>query len=267
MPSGTEVEVLNEVDSDYKVRIKLPKGATPATADVVLTLDQVLVQPNYNKCVAAGVKWLIAKQAKSGTDKGFFGGDGHTRMYSHALATIAMCEAYGLTSDQTLAASAQMALDHIVRSQHDVGGWRYMPKQAGDTSVTGWCLMALKSGQMSGLSVPKTVIKKVEKYLDTCQPANEYREPQGTYGYTDYRSPTPAMTAVGALCRQYMGVNPRNPGLLSGVKKLRQNPPGKTGNIYYEYYATQVMHHMAATTGTSGTSGPTVPAWAAFATP
>ena len=52
------------------------------------------------------------------------------------------------------------------------------------------------------------------------------------------------MTAVGMLCRQYLGVNPRNPGLLKGVEYLKKAPPGKTGNIYYEYYATQVMHHM-----------------------
>ena len=54
------------------------------------------------------------------------------------------------------------------------------------------------------------------------------------------------MTAVGLLCRQYLGVNPRNPGLQAGVDRLKQpgNAPGKTGNIYYEYYATQVMHHM-----------------------
>src|SRR5204863_9750423 len=100
---------------------------------------------------------------KSGNDKGYYGGD----MYSHGLATIAMCEAYGLTSDPTLKASAQMALDYVVRAQHDGGGWRYAPKQAGDTSVTGWQMMALKSGQMAGLSVPKNTLVQVGKYLDS----------------------------------------------------------------------------------------------------
>jgi hypothetical protein len=51
------------------------------------------------------------------------------------------------------------------------------------------------------------------------------------------------MTAVGALCRQYLGVNPRNPSLLASVRRIKAVPPG-SGNIYYEYYATQVMHHM-----------------------
>jgi hypothetical protein len=51
------------------------------------------------------------------------------------------------------------------------------------------------------------------------------------------------MSAVGLLCRQYLGTPRPNPNLINGVKKLMKTPPtGK--NIYYEYYATQVMHHM-----------------------
>ncbi|HEX5273349.1 MAG TPA: hypothetical protein VFW33_22790, partial [Gemmataceae bacterium] len=41
----------------------------------------------------------------------------------------------------------------------------------------------------------------------------------------------------------YLGVSPRNEGLQKGVGRLKQHPPG-SGNMYYEYYATQVMHHM-----------------------
>ena len=33
------------------------------------------------------------------------------------------------------------------------GGWRYDPRKPGDTSVTGWQVMALKSGQMADLNV------------------------------------------------------------------------------------------------------------------
>src|SRR6185312_9921148 len=62
--------------------------------------------------------------------------------------------------------------------------------------------------------------------------------------YTPGGGETLPMTAVGMLCRQYSGINPRNPALLAGVQKLRQKGPGTTGNLYYEYYATQVMHHM-----------------------
>ena len=51
---------------------------------------------------------------------------------------------------------------------------------------------------------------------------------------------TPAMSAVGLMCRQYAGTNPRNPDLRAGIKYLKSVRPG-SGNIYCEYYATRVM--------------------------
>src|SRR5581483_12419327 len=55
----------------------------------------------------------------------------------------------------------------------------------------------------------------------------------------------PAMTAVGLLCRQYLGTARRNANLKNGVEKLLKKwPPHAQRNIYYEYYATQVLHHM-----------------------
>ena len=115
-------------------------------------------QEDYSKTVMGGLNFLIKKQGKDGN----YGGG----LYSHPLATIAMCEAYGMTSDPLIKFSAQKALDYLIYAQHDGGGWRYGPKQPGDTSVTGWCTMALKSGQMAGLKVPTERYKIVEKYLD-----------------------------------------------------------------------------------------------------
>src|SRR5262249_48500318 len=111
----------------------------------------------------------------------------------------------------------------------------------GDMSVTGWQLMALKSGQMSGLRVDRKVLRAVEGYLD----ASEAGTKSGKYGYLPNRNAgyTPAMTAVGALCRQYLGVNPLNKNLQNSVEYIKDYPPGSAG-LYYEYYATQVMHHM-----------------------
>src|SRR5262249_37930588 len=120
-------------------------------------------QKDYAKpVVEPAVGWLLKKQsAKDGS----FSGD----MYTHGLATIAICEAYGLTSDPALKRPAQAALDYIVSAQHAGGGWRYAAKQAGDTSVVGWQVMALKSGQMSGLNVPEETMKKAGKFLDSVQ--------------------------------------------------------------------------------------------------
>ena len=186
---------------------------------------------NYQKVVEAGLRYLLSKQTRDGE---FPGG-----MYAHGLATIAMCEAYGLTSDPLLKSPAQKAIDFIVKAQDPSGGgWRYTPRSGGDTSVVGWQVMALKSGQMSGLSVPKSTLDGASKWLDSCMTSDK-----GGYGYTGPQE-TPTMTAVGLLCRMYLGWSPKNPGLQAGVARLKGNPPTALNNMYYYYYATQVMHHM-----------------------
>jgi hypothetical protein len=196
---------------------------------------------DYLKTVEGAINWLIGKQS---VKDGSYSGD----MYAHGIATIAMCEAYGLTSDPRIKMSAQRALNFIAYAQDSAGGgWRYSPKQAGDTSVTGWQLMALKSGQMAGLSVPKNTLKLSERFLDSVESSGKgssMAEKGGEFSYVPGRPPTITMTSVGLLCRQYSGVGPKNPALQNGVKRLRTAPPGKNDNIYYLYYATQVMHHM-----------------------
>jgi len=196
------------------------------------------MQKDYSKVVEGGINWLISKQGQDGSYS--------TDMYAHGIATIAMCEAYGLTSDPRIKLSAQRALTFIVSAQDNAGGgWRYAPKQAGDTSVTGWQLMALKSGQMAGLSVPKNTLRLAERFLDSVEGSEKgAADKGGNFAYLPGQPPSLTMTSVGLLCRQYSGIGPKNPALQNGVKKLRENPPGKKDDIYYLYYATQVMHHM-----------------------
>jgi hypothetical protein len=192
-------------------------------------------QVDYHLGVRQALKWLMSKQGNDG---------GYTDdMYAHGLATIAMCEAYGMTSDPLLKISAQKALGFIVSAQDaSGGGWRYRPRQPGDTSVTGWQLMALKSGQMAGLSVPRATLKGCDRFLDSVESSSQ----KGLYAYMPGgRGASPTMTSVGMLCRQYLGVKRTNPGLINGTKYLQRSPPAKMkNNMYYLYYATQVMHHM-----------------------
>jgi hypothetical protein len=62
-------------------------------------------------------------------------------------------------------------------------------------------------------------------------------------------STTHVMTAEALLCRQYAGWPQDHPGLADGVSYLLENHlptlrDKRTQNLYYIYYATQVMHHM-----------------------
>ena len=114
---------------------------------------------DYSKNVEAGLRFLMRKQDKEGN----FGGG----MYSHGLATITMCEAFGLTNDPTLRVSAQRAVNYISQAQDlKGGGWRYTPKTAGDMSVSGWELMALKSGADGGSERPQAYDGPGREILD-----------------------------------------------------------------------------------------------------
>ena len=97
----------------------------------------------YQTHVNAGLNWLIRQQQPDGNlAKG-----AEQMMYSHGLATIALCNAYGLSNDRKLKAAAQAAINFIVNAQNkNDGGWRYNPGDPGDTCVTIWQVMALKSG-------------------------------------------------------------------------------------------------------------------------
>jgi len=195
----------------------------------------------FDKPIEKGLWFLMNRQDKK---TGNFGGS----MYSHGLATIAMCEAYGLSQDPALRKSAQMAVNYILYAQHDGGGWRYAPKQAGDLSVVGWQVMALKSAKMAGLTVPEVAFTKAIKYVDSVNDKNS----EG-YGYVGPGA-SPTMSAVGLLCRQYLqSWGSQNVRMIKGVETVLQrtpppvatggNPPAQPRNMYYYYYATQVMHH------------------------
>lgn len=192
----------------------------------------------YQKSIRAGINWLMQKQKPHGD---LSAGSGHT-MYTHGVATIAMCEAYALTKDLRIGQSAQAAILFIQRAQDkNGGGWRYHPGEPGDTSVVGWQVMALKSAQLANLKVNPQVFDGAKKYL-TMAAGNELG---WKFGYTG-PGPTPTMVSVGLLCRQNLGAARDDPGLAEGGKYLLANLPDLKANrnIYYWYYATQVMHNM-----------------------
>lgn len=157
-------------------------------------------------------------------------------MYAQGIATLALCEAYAMTQDASLRQPAQSAIDFICHAQHPKGGWRYYPGQPGDTTVFGWQLMALKSGQMAGLTVPSPVIELAREYLNSVQTSDG-----ANYGYQKpAKMPTPS--AVGLLCRMYYGWRQDDSRLSRGVEYLSKLGPSKT-DMYFNYYATQVLHH------------------------
>ncbi|OAI46950.1 hypothetical protein AYO44_01875 [Planctomycetaceae bacterium SCGC AG-212-F19] len=220
-----------------------PIGATAFGLLPFLRAGQTHQKGVHAKRVEAGLKFLMTHQGKDG------GFGSAINMYSHALATMALCEAYARTDDAKLKGPAHRAINYIVAAQHQAGGWRYTPRIPGDMSVTGWQIQALRWGHLAGLPVPETTWKKANGYLDSVSTADG-----SGYGYQQPNAPAPTMTATGLLCRAYLLddflLADKAPKIQfgKGVEYLSKLPPSPNfKNSYYYYYATMFMNQEVAT--------------------
>jgi hypothetical protein len=196
--------------------------------------------------LAAGETHKTGKKYRTHVEKGLaylrsqIKPDGHfgtAGMYSQAIATVAVCEAAGMTQDDTYKRVAKSAADFIVKAQAGNGSWGYSAGEAGDTSIVGWQIQALKSARLAGIAVPDKAFKQAESFLESVSDSG------ATYGYRTKGS-THTLTAVGLLCRQYMGWGPRVSQLARGIQWMWNGykPVETDWNMYYYYYATQVFH-------------------------
>ncbi len=91
---------------------------------------------------------------------------GGSRMYSHAFATLFLAEVYGQTHRQDIRGKLQLAVDFIVNSQNQDGGWRYEPYAVeSDMSIVVCQVMALRAARNIGIRVPKSTIDRAAKYV------------------------------------------------------------------------------------------------------
>jgi hypothetical protein len=193
----------------------------------------------FKKQVEKGIQFLLTKLAEGKNSNLAVptGGD----LYTQGLVGIVFSECYAMSRDDELAAPAQFVLNSIMAAQDPVGGgWRYTPGQPGDTSSLSWQMMALKSGYMAGLQINPLTFNKAGEFLDSVQADKE----GATYKYDVVKDPTvnPARSAIGLLCRMYLGWKKDHPGLQRGALELAKLGP--TEDLYFDYYATQVLYHM-----------------------
>ena len=130
----------------------------------------------YQQVVGRGITFLLATQDSQGVYRS--PKPSHGPMYEHALATLAMIEAYGHKPSPTMRTSVQKAVNLIVRAQSDIGGWRYQPvPNDADLSVTVMQVVALRAALNARLHVPSETIDKARLYVKACVVAD------GGFGY------------------------------------------------------------------------------------
>lgn len=182
----------------------------------------------YRETVSAGLKYLCyrARQTEYGID--LRAGANSQGMYVQSIVALTLCEAYEMTDDEELRRYAEGGIRFIIASQFADGGWRYTsagdtghsPEYAsGDTSVTGWAMLAIKSGVSAGFQIEPQVYYQVAAFLDTCASDGGalYRYmPQSGENVMALRG----TTAASLLVREYLGWTPSDRPLKRGINYL-----------------------------------------------
>jgi hypothetical protein len=222
-------------------------------------------EEEFTDTVRRGLHFLVREA--QGPD-GNFGAPGfgqHT--YDHAIATLAVIEAWALTGDPQLRGPATRALEHLARVRQPGGAWRYaafhpeMAVRPNDTSVTGWALMALTLGRDYGLPVDEAAIADGLAFLDGMtdprtgvtgyvqRGGRPAREAGAEAGWPAEESE--AMTAVALLCRIFADPNLERAGALQAVEQAADvvaalppvwddARPGRR-DYYFWYYGTTAL--------------------------
>jgi hypothetical protein len=227
----------------------------------------------YAETVRRGLRWLVARQDGDGC---FPARETQHYVYEHALATLAMVEAYGLTGSLDWMRSAQKGLDFIAQARNPFFAWRYGIKPGdNDTSVSAWMVSALcaarrvnersiRSNEVPVFDFDEGAFEGFRAWLD------KMTDPEsGRVGYMS-RGSGPArpverfqkfppeksesMTAVGVYLRVVaLGEDPKKGDLVrKGADRMIRLLPtwnDQDGSIdmYYWFYGTLAMYQMGGT--------------------
>jgi len=218
----------------------------------------------YKDVVSQGINWLRGEQDP---DTGLIGDTlSNDFIYNHAIASLAICEAYYFSKSPLIKRVAQNAINYVQRSRNPYGAWRYAVPPIGDndTSVTGWMIFALASAKDAGLKIdPEALVgglNWIEEVSDPRTGRVGYDGPETLSSRTPSNDRWPrekgeAMTAVGLLCRIFLGQDPDST-MLGGEKIMHKHarliaskPPewdeeGFGCDMYYWYYGTYAMYQM-----------------------
>ena len=195
----------------------------------------------YRKNVAMGMNFLKQRIQMFGT----LYEPGAGQMPSHALGTIALCEAAVLSKDRRTLEAAQLGVNFIVATQNTDGGWGTKPSPPeplpGPSGVytTGWNLAALQTAKWAELSVSPRALQQAGRYLSSMRVKD-------APGYLHDAKGTKAdatATAVAVLSQMYLGWQRDKQELADYVAERGQSGPSTGGHFYLNYYNSQIVRH------------------------
>lgn len=235
----------------------------------------------YRETVRRASEFLAATQFYDGGFPVTGGGDDSWIFaYLIGMGIWGITESFGLSGDEVLAEPAQWGIDYLVRVQTPGKGWRYGPRYyQSDTSCTSWVLMTTKMADLIGLDVAQRSWDGIDSWLERCsfditgeeeipkdlstdydyevgnrrfyKAFTGYLELSGNEGSALQMT---SMTAVGMVCRFFMGWKRSHPFMIGSANYLMDYLPRWMKGLekgmaiawyhYYWYYGTLAMHQM-----------------------
>ena len=173
--------------------------------------------------------------------------DSNRIMYGHGFSTLFLAEVFGMVPAKSLKPKLQRAVELILKTQNQEGGWRYTAErvESADISVTTCQIMALRAARNAGIAVPASTIESAMQYVKKCQ--NE----DGGFRYQLTGDPASAFprSAAAAVSFYLAGwtedqqISPT----LNYLKRFEASPrltPTTNPHYYYgQYYGVQAMWH------------------------
>jgi hypothetical protein len=167
---------------------------------------------SFGDVVRKGFDWLLAAQGPDGV-VGAREGDW---ILNHALAALALSEAFGLTGSDRFKEPAQRALDALCALPCADGGWHRADRRArGEPLASAFAVFVLKSAQVANLTVPAVAASNVLRYFDGAI------DDEGVCGATESRATIAAGIRALALLRE----DRSDPRILAGAARLVADLP------------------------------------------
>jgi hypothetical protein len=197
----------------------------------------------YGDRVDRCVEFLLANTDKSGFIQAQ-GATSHGPMYGHGFAALFLAECYGMTMRDDIRENLSKAIDLIVQTQNQEGGWRYQPQRRdADISVTICQVMALRAARNAGLHVPSETIDRCIDYVKRSQNAD------GGFMYMVQGGQSAFPRSAAGVVALYSAGIYEGPELEKGLEYLMRFVPrggafSRESHYYYgHYYAVQAMWH------------------------
>ena len=194
----------------------------------------------YKDNVRRAMGYLLAGQS----DSGLFAPLGPDFMRTQALATLAMVEAFLLTSDDSLLDPIAKAVGVILKAQRKDGGWgANVGAGKSDTLVTAWLVMLLKEARSAGFRVPDECFSGASMWF------HKVTDLHGRVGHGKKKDFPGGQyhdsTAAGLLAKQLLGWPKRHVNLQRAEKVLTKRLPAwdrsHRADMAYLYFGTLAM--------------------------